>query len=125
MLKPVMNTENELVFRNISPDSSGQGVCYVCDGQHRFDRRERPFIVLYLQDVTGTVIPGYIFNVENFKGAGKDLSKVIHSMVVIDDLCGTVDPPVEAEVIPEEQDQKAPSEDESKFQRQRPSRQPS
>lgn len=72
-----------LHFRNISPDSSGVGVCYVRSGQHKFTRTDKPFIVLNLQDSDNVCIPGYIFDVENFKLAGLELTQVQHSLVKI------------------------------------------
>ena len=70
-------------FRNIQPNSSGVGLCYVRDGQHKISRTERPFIVLYLQDPDGAVIPGYIFDVSDFKQSGLDLTQVIHNIVEV------------------------------------------
>lgn len=85
MLEKVGNSkvENALIFRNIGPDSSGTGLCYVVDGQHKMSRRNKPFITLYLRDIEGAVIPGYIFDVDDFKRAGIDLTQTINSVVQI------------------------------------------
>ena len=83
----VANTPKEyslLHFRNIAPDSVGEGICYVRGGTHKFTRMDKPFIVLYLQDVDGLILPGYIFNVEHFKEAGLELTKAIHSLVKVE-----------------------------------------
>lgn len=72
-----------LHFRNISPDSSGVGICYVRGGSHKYTRFDKPYIVLNLQDINQVVIPGYIFDVENFKLAGVELTKVTHRLVRI------------------------------------------
>ncbi len=65
----------------ISPDSTFECIAYVRGGQHKFTRAGKPFITLYLLDVHGVVIPGYVFDVEDFKAAGLELTKVIHSVV--------------------------------------------
>lgn len=85
MLRPVSKEDNIrlLHWSAISPDSSGDGYCFVRATQHKFTRGDKPFIVLYLQDTDGAVIPGYIFNVENFKAAGNDLTEVERSVVQI------------------------------------------
>lgn len=72
-----------LHFRNITADSSGVGICYVRSGAHKFTRTDKPFIVLNLQDSDNVCIPGYIFDVENFKLAGLELTMVQHSLVKI------------------------------------------
>lgn len=74
---------NSLVFRNITTDAAGTGICYVTGGQTRVSRINKPFVVLYLQDVEGAVIPGYIFEVDNFKASGLDLTKITHSLVQV------------------------------------------
>lgn len=72
-----------LSWDRLRPDSVGEGICYVRDGNHRFTRADKPFIVLYLQDIKGSVIPGYIFDVENFKQAGTELTQVTRQFVKI------------------------------------------
>lgn len=68
---------------HIHPDSTFECIAYVRGGQHKFTKAGKPFITLYLQDVNGVVIPGYLFNPDDFKRAGLELTKVIHSMVCI------------------------------------------
>ena len=65
----------------IHPDSTFECYAYVRGGQHKFTRADKPFITLYLQDEDGIVIPGYVFDLRNFKAAGLELTKVIHSVV--------------------------------------------
>lgn len=67
----------------IHPDSTFECFAYVRGGQHKFTKAGKPFITLYLQDVNGVVIPGYLFNPEDFKHAGLELTKVIHSIVCL------------------------------------------
>ena len=86
MLKKVEENNGKykyLHFSNIMSDSIGEGICYVRGGEHRFTRIGKPFIVLYLQDVDGLTIPGYVFNVDNFKQSGMELTKAIHSILYI------------------------------------------
>lgn len=78
-----VNSENLLRFKAIAPDSNGSGICYVRGGIHKYTRANKPFITLFLQDIDGNVIPGYIFDVENFKAAGLELTRAIHSVVKI------------------------------------------
>lgn len=72
-----------LCFRNIHPDSTGEGICFVRDGQHKFTKADKPFVVLYLQDSDKTVIPGYIFDLQNFQQSGAELTKVTRHIVRI------------------------------------------
>lgn len=67
----------------IHPDSSFECFAYVRGGRHKFTKADKPFITLYLQDKNGLVIPGYVFDVANFKQAGLELTKVIHSIVKV------------------------------------------
>lgn len=73
---------NRIVFREIQPNSVSSGICYVRDGEHRFTKADKPFIKLYLQDTTGFIIPGYIFDVDRYS-SGIDLTNVIRSVVKI------------------------------------------
>ena len=72
-----------LCFRNIHPDSTGEGICFVRGGQHKFTKADKPFVVLYLQDSDKTVIPGYIFDLQNFQQSGAELTKVTRHIVRI------------------------------------------
>lgn len=65
----------------IHPDTTFECYAYVRGGQHKFTRADKPFITLYLQDEVNVVIPGYVFDLHNFKAAGLELTKVIHSIV--------------------------------------------
>lgn len=67
----------------IHPDSSFECYAYVRGGRHKFTKADKPFITLFLQDVNGVVIPGYVFDIANFKAAGLELTKVIHSVVKV------------------------------------------
>lgn len=73
-----------LIFRNIVKDQVGTGLCFVRDGNTKVSRASKPFITLYLQDITGAVVPGYVFNLDNFKYAGQELSQVIRQLVIVD-----------------------------------------
>ena len=90
-LERVINTstqmpggERHIVFQNIAPDLVSAGICYVRGGEHRFTKADKPYIRLFLQDITGAVIPGYIFDVGNFKQSGLELTQVIHQIVKVD-----------------------------------------
>lgn len=85
MLQKIREDEDvrHILFNEIGPDSSGTGLCFVRDGQHRTTRWGKPYIVLYLQDINKTVIPGYIFDIESAGDIGSDLSKVIQNLVEI------------------------------------------
>ena len=72
-----------LQVSSIHPDSTFECYAYVRGGRHKFTKADKPFITLYLQDKDGVVIPGYVFDVQNFKNAGLELTKVIHSIVKV------------------------------------------
>ncbi len=74
---------NHIAFKDITPDSTAEGICYVRGGEHRFTKADKPFIKLYIQDTTGHVIPGYIFDLDNFKASGLELTRVIHSLIKV------------------------------------------
>lgn len=74
---------NMKVFRDITRDEHGTMVCYVRDGTVKMSRVNKPFVTLYLQDVEGSVLPGYIFDVDSFKNSGLELSKVTNNLVRI------------------------------------------
>lgn len=68
---------------NLPRDAQYTCIAYVQDGRHKFTRAEKPFITLYLRDVNGLAIPGYIFDLRDFRAAGLELTQVIHSFVQI------------------------------------------
>lgn len=68
-------------FNNIKPDSSSVGLCFVQSGQHKMTRYSKPFIVLYLRDIDGNCIPGYIFDIEDIMKAGLDLTQIERKVV--------------------------------------------
>ncbi len=75
-----------LDVQRIHPDSSFECYAYVRGGRHKFTKAGKPFITLYLQDLNGVVIPGYVFDVQDFKAAGLELTKVVHSIVRVEAL---------------------------------------
>lgn len=89
MLEPVGANEvkagnmRNIIFRDIVKDEIGKGVCYVRDGRTKMSRIGSPFITLYLQDITGVVVPGYVFNLKDFQFAGKELTQLIHNLAEI------------------------------------------
>lgn len=79
-----VETGTQLPLLNVSrihPDTTIECYAFVRGGQHKFTKTGKPFITLYLQDTEGVVIPGYVFDLDNFKAAGLELTKVIHSVV--------------------------------------------
>lgn len=73
----------KVIFRDIVRDEIGKGVCYVRDGRTKMSRVGSPFITLYLQDITGVVVPGYVFNLKDFQFAGKELTRLLHNLAEI------------------------------------------
>lgn len=67
----------------IHPDSCFECIACVRGGRHKFTRSGKPFITLYLQDVNGVVIPGYIFDLADTKSLGLDLKKISNSIVKV------------------------------------------
>lgn len=82
MLKKV-NEDNQLHFNNIQTDEIGEGICYVTGGTIKVSKLNRPFLTLFLQDIDGIIIPGYMFDLTDFKMAGLDLTKVTHNLVKV------------------------------------------
>lgn len=64
---------------NIPRDAQYTCVAYVQDGGHKYTKASKPFITLYLRDINGLAIPGYIFDLRDFKSSGLELTQVIHS----------------------------------------------
>lgn len=85
MLEKITNDSvaGTMHFGSIAPDTTTDGRCFVCGGANRIARTGNPFIVLYLQDIDGNVIPGYIFNLADFKKAGLELKAVMQKIVQI------------------------------------------
>lgn len=102
MLEPINNTDSNknkvdssiftgispdiklLDVSNIHPDSTFECYAYIRNGQHKYTKADKPFITLYLQDINGVVIPGYIFDIANFKASGLELTKVLHTVVKLE-----------------------------------------
>lgn len=86
MLKPVEEQTNGhyMNFGSIGPDSHGQGMCYVYNAIAKKTRAGKPFVTLFLRDICGNVIPGYIFDLKSPLQAGEEMVKVINSIVLID-----------------------------------------
>lgn len=82
MLKKV-NEDNQLHFNNIQTDEIGEGICYVTGGAIKVSKLNRPFLTLFLQDIDGIIISGYMFDLTDFKMAGLDLTKVTHNLVKV------------------------------------------
>lgn len=82
MLKKV-NEDNQLHFNNIQTDEIGEGICYVTGGTIKVSKLNRPFLTLFLQDIDGIIIPGYMFDLTDFKMAGLDLTKVTHNLIKV------------------------------------------
>lgn len=70
-------------FNHIMPGSTGTGLCFVYNGLYKHTKGGAPFITLFMRDVNGIAIPGYIFNMESPLIAGKELSQVIGHIVKI------------------------------------------
>lgn len=77
-------TGNYINFGNIGPDSHGQGLCYVYNAVAKKTKSGKPFVTLYLRDICGNVIPGYIFDMQSPLQAGAEMVKVVNNIVCID-----------------------------------------
>ena len=71
-------------FGAIGPDSHGVGRCFVYNAVSKHTKQGKPFITLYLRDIRGTVIPGYVFDLQSPLHAGGELTKVINNVVEIE-----------------------------------------
>ena len=85
MLEPMnLDKSGAMHFKAIQPSSTGTGIVYVTNGREKFSKVAKAFVVLYIMDADGAIIPGYIFNIEDFKRAGLELNAVTGHFVKID-----------------------------------------
>lgn len=80
----VVNDANGLMhFDRIGRYVYGTGFCYVRDGAIKRTKADKPYVVLYLADPDGMVLPGYLFDIEDNLQFGTDLSNVIGHVVQV------------------------------------------
>lgn len=83
-MKKIREEENNLLdFSELLDTQVGTGLCYVVNTKHSFTKNSKPFFTLYLRDVNGSVIPGYVFDVDNYVLEGINLSLVKGKVVQI------------------------------------------
>lgn len=71
-------------FSAIAKDSHGAGKCFVYNAVAKHTKAGKPFVTLYLRDVRGNTVPGYIFDLKSPLLAGAEMNKVINSIVEIE-----------------------------------------
>lgn len=71
-------------FNAITRYSNGTGLCYVYNTVMRATKAGKPFITLYLRDVKGNSIPGYVFDLKSPLVAGGEAAKVMDKIVQVD-----------------------------------------
>lgn len=89
MLRPVkgpnMAGESQpLKFSSIARFDTGVGLCMVYNAVLKKTKNGKPFVTLYLRDVSGAVIPGYIFDLSSPLLAGGEAAKVVGNIVEIE-----------------------------------------
>lgn len=73
-----------LRFSNIERYQTGTGLCLVYNAVLKKTKNGKPFVTLYLRDVEGAVIPGYIFDLASPLLAGGEAAKVIGQIVDVE-----------------------------------------
>lgn len=86
-LKKIMDDDgggiNYLHFANITPLSSGTGVCMCYNAYIKKTRNGKPFATLQLRDIDGAAIPAYVFDMASPIASGADCVAVIGQVVEI------------------------------------------
>lgn len=67
--------------------SFGHSIAYVFDGKNKTAKNSAPYFLLYLKDINGTIIPGFVFNVIDYIKEGKTLTSIKGKMIVFDFYC--------------------------------------
>lgn len=85
MLEKVGNDRqnNLLCWKEIKPNESGTGICFLRTCTHKITRAGKPYIACYLQDSEGAIIPGYVWDASNLKEYGIEMSTASNSVVQI------------------------------------------
>lgn len=81
---PSQDAGRYMNFSGISRYSTGTGLCYVYNAVMKRTKAEKPFITLYLRDINGDVIPGYVFDLQSPLMAGGEVTNVIGKIVKLD-----------------------------------------
>lgn len=79
----VNDVEGLMHFDRIGRYTYGTGFCYVRDGAIKRTKSDKPYVVLYLADPDGMVLPGYLFDIEDNMQFGTDLSNILGRVVQI------------------------------------------
>lgn len=73
-----------VVFSNINRYQTGSGLCYCYNARMKHTKSGKPFVTLYLRDINGATVPGYVFDLKSPLHAGGEAAKVINKVVKID-----------------------------------------
>lgn len=86
MLNPISREESTpyMDFSAIAGGSQGSGRCFVYNAVVKKTKAGKPFVTLYLRDVRGRSVPGYIFDIKSPLMAGKEMVEIINSVVEIE-----------------------------------------
>lgn len=77
------NPKHFIDFSAIKTYETGTGLCYVYNAVIKKTRQGKPFATLYLRDINGNSVPGYVFDLASELWAGGDAAKVMNSIVQI------------------------------------------
>lgn len=81
---PEKNNVGFMNFSSVSRYDTGTGMCYVYNVLLKQTKQGKPFITLYLRDIMGNSVPGYIFDLASPLFAGKEAVQVQNKIVQID-----------------------------------------
>lgn len=87
MLEPVRSGESSrkyLRFSSIKEYDYGEGLCFVYNAVFKNTKAGKPFVTLYLRDIDGNTVPGYIFDLDDPILMGRDGKEVIGKIVLVD-----------------------------------------
>lgn len=70
-------------FRSVSRYGTGVGVCYVYNVVLKSTKAGKPFVTLFLRDINGATVPGYIFDLASPLLAGKEAREVLNHLVQV------------------------------------------
>ena len=76
-----------LNISDLSIGSFGHSIAYVYDGKNKTAKNSAPYFLLYLKDINGTIIPGFVFNVIDHIKEGRNLTAIKGKLVTFEYYC--------------------------------------
>ena len=85
MLKPVRDdsVDGYIHFSDVGRNSFGEGICYVYGATSRNTKYGKPFVTLFLRDVDGNSLSGYIFDMDSPLQSGVEVKQIQNQIVLL------------------------------------------